>query len=65
MFKHTIKQSQVLERVLLLLTNLDSGPGADRADAMHGKPSLLPKSSTALSKVCEVVCTVGLCVCVG
>jgi len=42
---------QVLERLLLLLTNLDSGPGADRADAMHGKASLLPKSSTALSKV--------------
>ncbi len=39
-----------MERVLLLLTNLDSGPGADRADAMHGKTTLLPKSSTALTK---------------
>ena len=42
---------QVLERALLLLTNLDSGPGADRADATHGKPSLLPKSGSALAKV--------------
>jgi hypothetical protein len=36
--------------VLLLLDNLDTGPGADRADAMHGKANLLPKSSTALTK---------------
>lgn len=42
---------QVLERVLLLLANLDTGPGADRADAMHGKADLLPKSTTALAKV--------------
>jgi hypothetical protein len=36
--------------VLLLLANLDTGPGADRADALHGKADLLPKSTTALTK---------------
>ena len=47
----TFTLPQVLERVLLLLANLDTGPGADRADAMHGKADLLPKSTTALTKV--------------
>jgi hypothetical protein len=40
-----------MERLLLLLDNLDTGPGADRADALHGKASLLPKSGSALTKV--------------
>ncbi|KIY95870.1 hypothetical protein MNEG_12091 [Monoraphidium neglectum] len=47
---------QVLERVLLLLGNLDTGPGADRADALHGKADLLPKSTTALTKARAARC---------
>ena len=41
---------QVLERCLLLLANLDGGPGAERADAARGKAGLLPKSGSALAK---------------
>ncbi len=41
---------KALERSLLLLANLDSGPGADRADATHGKAALLPKSGSAVFK---------------